>query len=187
VPRGAAGASLGAVLPGRTVASGVREAVWLLAAVPVRRNDRAGDDGEFGAGSGISQANAAGETVGAAELDGLVPDGTAPDGLVPDGAALEDTVLDDGELEYGEADDGEVDDGDLDAGPLGGAGGRGVGSATGDFPAASLLAGVRVASFCWLPRDGLRLSAGKAGTMSTMVASASAPLASALPGVAVSA
>src|SRR5436305_13289310 len=33
-----------------------------LAAVPDRRNVRAGDDGECGGGSGISHANAAGET-----------------------------------------------------------------------------------------------------------------------------
>src|SRR5206468_1279202 len=37
-----------------------------LAAVPDRRNVRAGDDGEFGGGSGISHANAAGETDGGA-------------------------------------------------------------------------------------------------------------------------
>ena len=51
--------------------------------VPDRRNVRAGDDGELGGGSGISHANAAGETDGGSAgtvgtLDDGRPEGTAP-------------------------------------------------------------------------------------------------------------
>src|ERR1039457_1860169 len=84
--RDAAGASPEAVFPGLTAASGVLEAAWLFAVVPARRNDRAGEDGECGGGSGMSQANAAGETIGASELDGAVLAG----------AVLEETVLEAG-------------------------------------------------------------------------------------------
>src|ERR1039457_1590232 len=133
--RDAAGASPEAAFPGPTAASGVLEAAWLCGVVPAGRNDRAGGDGEFGGGSGMSQANAAGETIGASE-----------------------TVLE---------------------------AGVGDGSTSGDCSATSLLpAAARVASFGRGPRDGPRLSDGKAGTPSAMVASVPAP--SALPGVAVS-
>jgi hypothetical protein len=90
--RDAAGASPEAVFPGLTAASGVLEAAWLFAVVPARRNDRAGEDGEFGGGSGMSQANAAGETIGASELDGNVL------------AVLEETVLEETVLEAGVGD-----------------------------------------------------------------------------------
>src|SRR5438105_8739186 len=48
-----------------------------LAAVPDRRNVRAGDDGECGGGSGISHANAAGETNGGSADAGLPAAGAA--------------------------------------------------------------------------------------------------------------
>jgi hypothetical protein len=152
----------------------------------VRRNERAGEDGELGGGSGISQANAAGETVGGPELDGADgADGADADGADADGPELEATVLEDGALEDGALEDGVPATGVLDAGPLDGDGGMGAESAAGGFPAAALPGEVRAASLGRVLRDGLRLSAGKAGT-STMVASRSAPSASALPGVAVS-
>ena len=44
-----------------------------LADVPDRRNVRAGDDGECGGGSGISHANAAGETDGGSACAGRLP------------------------------------------------------------------------------------------------------------------
>src|SRR6516225_5012824 len=56
------------------------------AAAPDRRNARAGDDGEWGGGSGISHANAAGETEGASAGDELAGRGR-PDGMVPEDAA----------------------------------------------------------------------------------------------------
>ena len=136
--RDAAGASPEAVFPGLTAASGVLEAAWLFAVVPARRNDRAGEDGEFGGGSGMSQANAAGETIGASELDGAVLAGAVLAGAVLAGAVLEETVLE---------------------------AGVGDGSTSGDCSATSLLpAAARVASFGRGRRDGPRLSAGKAGT-----------------------
>ena len=70
--------------------------------VPDRRNVRAGDDGELGGGSGISHANAAGETDGGsagvaetlgdgrpegAVLEGAVLEGAVPKGAVREGAA----------------------------------------------------------------------------------------------------
>ena len=64
--------------------------------VPDRRNVRAGDDGELGGGSGISHANAAGETdggsAGVAETlgdgrsEGAVLEGPVPKGAVREGA-----------------------------------------------------------------------------------------------------
>src|SRR5256884_7020312 len=48
-----------------------------LAAVPDRRNVRAGDDGECGGGSGISHANAAGEADGGPADAGLPAAGAA--------------------------------------------------------------------------------------------------------------
>src|SRR5215469_693284 len=110
-PRALPGRSPAVGLPGP--ASGVGGS---LAAVPDRRNVRAGDDGDCGGGSGISHANAAGETdggsadagrlpAGAAELTveaepareagpepEAAPDGTVPDGTVPDGPVPDDTV-----------------------------------------------------------------------------------------------
>ena len=60
--------ALGPVIPG------VRDVVALFALVPVLRKVRAGDDGELGGGSGISQANAAGETVGVSVTGGENPE-----------------------------------------------------------------------------------------------------------------
>ncbi len=67
-----------------------------FADVPDRRNVRAGDDGESAGGSGISHANAAGETDGGSAdagdgtLEGGRPEGTAPDDAAPDDAAPDD-------------------------------------------------------------------------------------------------
>jgi hypothetical protein len=94
--RDAAGASPEAAFPGLTAASGVLEAAWLFAVVPARRNDRAGEDGEFGGGSGMSQANAAGETIGASELDGAVLAGAVLEETVLEETVLEETVLEAG-------------------------------------------------------------------------------------------
>src|SRR5215472_10361391 len=96
-------------LPGRSPAVGLpgpaSGAGGSLAAVPDRRNVRAGDDGDCGGGSGISHANAAGETdggsagagrlpAGAAELTVAAepareagPDGPVADGIVPAGSS----------------------------------------------------------------------------------------------------
>ncbi|HEX2822845.1 MAG TPA: hypothetical protein VHO07_22170, partial [Streptosporangiaceae bacterium] len=89
--RDATGGSPGAALPALTVAGGPGAAAGVLVLVPDRRKDRAGEDGEFGGGSGMSQANAAGETIGAPELDGAVLAGA-----VLAGAVLEETVLEAG-------------------------------------------------------------------------------------------
>src|SRR6266849_5311928 len=61
-------AAAAVVLPwptdGEAFGAGRLFAAGLFAVVPGRRNARAGDDGEWGGGSGISQANAAGERDG---------------------------------------------------------------------------------------------------------------------------
>src|SRR5580692_10307030 len=68
-----------AVLPGPgPVVPGVRDVIALFTFVPARRKVRAGDDGEVGGGSGISQANAAGETVGVSCSGGEDPEDTGP-------------------------------------------------------------------------------------------------------------
>ena len=61
-----------------------------LADVPDRRNVRAGDDGECGGGSGISHANAAGETDGGSACAGRLPAdvGEANGERVPEAAVL---------------------------------------------------------------------------------------------------
>ena len=51
--------------------------------VPDRRNVRAGDDGELGGGSGISHANAAGETDGGSAGAGGTLDDVRPEGAAP--------------------------------------------------------------------------------------------------------
>src|SRR5271165_924959 len=66
-----------------------------IAVVPDRRNVRADDDGELGGGSGISNANAAGDTDGgSAGAGGTVadgrPEGPGPEGTVPDDPMPED-------------------------------------------------------------------------------------------------
>ena len=56
-----------------------------LADVPDRRNARAGEDGECAGGSGISHANAAGETDGDVGCAGRSPgDAAEPAGEAPD-------------------------------------------------------------------------------------------------------
>src|SRR6476469_11203968 len=81
-PRDAAGLSVAALLlppSGGPVVGGGE----FLADVPDRRNARAGDDGECAGGSGISHANAAGETDGGSAwagrslADAAEPVGTA--------------------------------------------------------------------------------------------------------------
>src|SRR5215813_9758478 len=71
-PRDAAGRSAAAVplLPGNGPVTGGGD---FLADVPDRRNARAGDDGECVGGSGISHANAAGETDGCSACAGRSP------------------------------------------------------------------------------------------------------------------
>jgi hypothetical protein len=58
----------------------------VFAVRPERRKARAGDDGEFGGGSGISQAKAAGGTEEAS--------GETPSGLRPSGAGAEEPESD---------------------------------------------------------------------------------------------
>src|SRR5947207_1585332 len=80
-PRDAAALSAaGLALPGSGPAVGGGD---LLADVPDRRNARAGDDGECAGGSGISHANAAGETDGDVGCTGRSP----ADAAEPVGAA----------------------------------------------------------------------------------------------------
>ncbi|MDQ2810452.1 MAG: hypothetical protein M3Z75_00860 [Actinomycetota bacterium] len=109
----AVGVSAGATLGAPTVAPGDLAdlaAAGFFSLVPVRRKVRAGDDGEFGGGSGMSQANAAGETVVVSGLDGAALDGAALDGAALDGAALDATGLSGAGL-AGTALDGAVGDG----------------------------------------------------------------------------
>ena len=78
------------VLPGRLVLPGLADEAASGAAepfpvVPDRRNVRAGDDGELGGGSGISHANAAGDTDGGSADAGGAPDEGRPEGAAPDG------------------------------------------------------------------------------------------------------
>src|SRR5580658_7351640 len=74
---GAFGSSSGVVSPAPgPVTPGAPEAIAFLEFVPALRKFRAGDDGELGGGSGISQANAAGETVGV--WGGEEPDDAGP-------------------------------------------------------------------------------------------------------------
>ncbi len=58
--------------------------------VPVLRKPRAGDDGESGGASGISQANAAGETDGASVRGGAGLDGAGLDSAELDGEKTDD-------------------------------------------------------------------------------------------------
>ncbi len=72
----------GLVLPGLVLPGLADEAAWGAAepfpVVPDRRNVRAGDDGELGGGSGISHANAAGDTDGGSADVGGAPDEGRP-------------------------------------------------------------------------------------------------------------
>src|SRR5580704_16048926 len=85
------GPSRAAVLPASALPGLADEAALgaagFLVVVPDRRNVRAGDDGELGGGSGISHANAAGETDGGSPGAG----GTLGDGR-PEAPAPEDAV-----------------------------------------------------------------------------------------------
>src|SRR5258708_10843725 len=71
--RGAAWLLPSVALPSPPRGTPVLGAGAFLAAVPDRRNVRAGDDGECGGGSGISHANAAGETDGGSACAGPGP------------------------------------------------------------------------------------------------------------------
>jgi len=85
-----AGAGLAAaavVVPGpadgEALGAGWLFAAGLFVVVPDRKNARAGDDGDWGGGSGISQANAAGErdggsAAGAGSAGGFAADGGGP-------------------------------------------------------------------------------------------------------------
>jgi hypothetical protein len=84
----------GLAVPGPVI-PGVRDVIALFTFVPALRKVRAGDDGELGGGSGISQANAAGETVGVwspggEEPDDPLPEVAGPEDAVPEGAVPED-------------------------------------------------------------------------------------------------
>src|SRR5262245_22317668 len=75
-PRALPARSPAAGLPGPASGpAGGADGFW--AAVPDRRNVRAGDDGDCGGGSGISHANAAGETDGGSVGAGRLPAGAA--------------------------------------------------------------------------------------------------------------
>src|SRR6266699_725027 len=78
---------LAAVLPAAATEAALR-AAWFLPVRPDRRNVRAGDDGEFGGGSGISHANAAGETDGGSAGAGRLPADGRPGGPAPEGEAV---------------------------------------------------------------------------------------------------
>src|ERR1700736_2411539 len=94
--RVAAGPSPAAVLPAPTVAAALR-AAGFLPVKPDRRNARGGEHREFGDGSGISHASAAGKTGGGAADAGRLPaDGRRE--AVPDGEAVpEDEAVPDGD------------------------------------------------------------------------------------------
>jgi hypothetical protein len=83
--------------------------------VPDRRKLRAGDDGEVGGGSGISQANAAGDTVGVAltggdEPEDRVPEDAGPEDPGPEDPGPEDFVPEDfGPEDFGPEDFGPED------------------------------------------------------------------------------
>src|SRR6266568_6457259 len=83
---------LAAVLPAAATEAALR-AAWFLPVRPDRRNVRAGDDGEFGGGSGISHANAAGETDGGSAGAGRLPAAVRPAGAAPDGEAARDGAV----------------------------------------------------------------------------------------------
>ena len=72
-PRGGAWLLPAVSLPSPADDDPVFGAGEFLADVPDRRNVRAGDDGECGGGSGISHANAAGETDGGSACAGRLP------------------------------------------------------------------------------------------------------------------
>jgi hypothetical protein len=171
---------------------------------PDRRNVRAGDDGELAGGSGISQANAAGETDGvSADVGGTLddarpegpgrpeglaaegavpsapgPEGAGPDGLRPEGAGRE------GAGREGAVADASAPDG-FAADPAGSgadvAGADGAPELNADVPAAEGCSPTWLAGFSRsgvVPfdrlRDGPMVSAGSAGTPTAMVASAAA-------------
>src|SRR5690349_14644322 len=69
LPAGAAGAGAGAEAEELGLAGG-----GFFAVTPERRKARAGDDGEFGGGSGISQAKAAGGTDDASGTEAAEPE-----------------------------------------------------------------------------------------------------------------
>src|SRR6266568_514960 len=91
------GAALsGAVVPRAGAEPEVDAALRAAGPLPVkpdRRNVRAGDDGEFGGGSGISHANAAGETDGGSAGAGRLPAAVRPAGAAPDGEAARDGAV----------------------------------------------------------------------------------------------
>ena len=164
--------------------------------VPDRRNVRAGDDGELGGGSGISHANAAGDTAGGSAGAGATlgdgrPEGPGP---VPEGAGSEGAVREGARGEASPPDGGTADS----AGPAAAVAER-VWANGGD---PKLYAGESSTGACspaWLdgasrsgagpfglvPRADPMVSAGNAGTPSAMVASTApgraASVAAALP------
>jgi len=147
-----------------------------------RRKFRVGDDGELADGSGISHANAAGETddeSGDGRPGGTVPDeagaddpspqGPDPDDLTPEGAAAVGSPPD------GFAGSGPLRPGEAGAEDENGAEGRGP-----KFPAGE--SSTALADVPWpgsdpfgrVPRAEPMVSAGSAGTPSTMVSSIAA-------------
>jgi hypothetical protein len=151
-----------------------------------RRKFRVGDDGELADGSGISHANAAGETDDESDDDrpgGTVPEeagagdpspeGPEPDDLTPEGAALEGPAAV-GSPPGGLAGSGPFQSGEAGAEDETGAEGRGPRFRVGESSTA--LAAI---AFPWpgsdpfgrVPRAEPMLSAGSAGTPSTMVSS----------------
>jgi hypothetical protein len=172
MPPAEAGAPPATALSGRTEAAALlgvvrTEAAALLGVVEPSafpaplRNVRAADDGELGGGSGISHANAAGETAGGSVPDGAAPDGTAPDGKVGDEPAV-DGVREDSavppRVQSSVADETEADAGRLVANG---------GESPREWSPASVSGasgfGTRPGSLCRVPRDDPILSAGKAG------------------------
>jgi len=167
LPAGADGA---AVVEVEEVAEGLGLAgAGFFAVRPERRKARAGDDGEFGGGSGISQAKAAGGTLDAS--------GAGADKPKSDERGAGDVVADDPGPDV-------VPAADVGAGasPAGLAGAEGVGlklntdeSPVPDcFPAAGSDLVDPVDPLGLPPRAGPTVSAGSAGMPSTTVASAGA-------------
>jgi hypothetical protein len=139
---------------------------------PDRRKFRAGDDVELDGGSGMSQANEAGETAGETAGDGRRPGGTVaeeagPDDLTPEGAAPSGEV-------GGSPPDGLAASAAVRPAAIG-ADGPDPKLAAGESPAA-LPAGPSPGSdpFGRAPRAEPMVSAGSAGTPSTMVSSTAA-------------
>jgi hypothetical protein len=157
---------------------------------PPLKKVRAADDGELGGGSGISHANAAGETAGGSVLGGTALDGTALDGTALDGAALDGTALDgaaldgtglDGKVGDASSADGPADDFAVSPGVRAAAAGEAgadtvrlkTSNAGESLASASGVSGFGSwpGSFCRVPRGDPILSAGRAGGASTAAAS----------------